>query len=100
MNALFSLIDQVLYIYTVLIFVWVILSWLMTFGVLPSHNPMVASVMDFLYRIMDPALKHIRRFLPSFGGIDLSPLVLMLLLFFLRTLLRRDIAPLFGINGF
>ena len=97
MTALFLLLDKILDIYLFVIFIWVVFSWLMAFGVLPTHNRLVSSVMDILHRLTQPALQRIRRFLPAFGGVDLSPMVLILLLWFLQNLLRNDIAPLFGV---
>ena len=95
MNALFWLIDQVIGFYITLVIVQVVLSWLVAFNVINTRNRFVYMVGDFLYRITEPALKPIRRLLPTMGGIDLSPVVLILGLYFLRVLLLRDILPAF-----
>jgi YggT family protein len=95
MNALFWLIDQVIGLYITLVIVQVVLSWLVAFNVVNTRNRFVYMVGDFLYRITEPALKPIRRLLPTMGGIDLSPVVLILGLYFLRVLLLRDILPAF-----
>jgi YggT family protein len=95
MNALFWLIDQVIGLYITLVIVQVVLSWLVAFNVINTGNRFVYMVGDFLYRITEPALKPIRRLLPTMGGIDLSPVVLILGLYFLRVLLLRDILPAF-----
>jgi YggT family protein len=95
MNALFWLIDQVIGLYITLVIVQVVLSWLVAFNVINTGNRFVYMVGDFLYRIPEPALKPIRRLLPTMGGIDLSPVVLILGLYFLRVLLLRDILPAF-----
>jgi YggT family protein len=95
MNALFWLIDQVIGFYITLVIVQVVLSWLVAFKVINTSNRFVYMVGDFLYRITEPALKPIRRLLPAMGGIDLSPVVLILGLYFLRVLLHRDIMPIF-----
>ena len=95
MNALFWLIDQVIGLYITLVIVQVVLSWLVAFNVINTGNRFVYMVGDFLYRITEPALKPIRRLLPNMGGIDLSPVVLILGLYFLRVLLLRDILPAF-----
>ena len=95
MNALFWLIDQVIGLYITLVIVQVVLSWLVAFNVINTSNRFVYLVGDFLYRITEPALKPIRRLLPTMGGIDLSPVVLILGLYFLRVLLLRDILPAF-----
>ena len=95
MNALFWLIDQVIGFYITLVIVQVVLSWLVAFNVINTGNRFVYMVGDFLYRITEPALKPIRRLLPNMGGIDLSPVVLILGLYFLRRLLSNDIKPVF-----
>jgi YggT family protein len=69
-----------------------ILSWLVAFNVLNTSNRFVYMVGDFLYRITEPALRPIRRFVPSLGGVDISPVVLILLLVFLRDFLLIDLA--------
>jgi YggT family protein len=66
-----------------------VLSWLVAFNVVNPHNRLVATVGEFLYRITEPALAPVRRFLPSFGGLDLSPVVVILLLIFVRNLLSE-----------
>lgn len=73
------------------IYIWVliasaILSWLLAFNVLNPRNQVVYTIGDFLYRITEPALRPIRRFVPFIGGIDISPVVLILLLIFARNL--------------
>jgi len=95
MNALFWLIDQVIGLYITLVIVQVVLSWLVAFNVVNTRNRFVYLVGDFLYRITEPALKPIRRLLPSLGSMDLSPVVLILGLYFARVLLLRDIMPIF-----
>lgn len=87
MGALLWLILQVINIYVWLIILQVVLSWLIAFNVINTSNRFVYMVGDFLYRITEPAMRPIRRILPNLGGIDLSPLVLLLLLFFAQRLL-------------
>jgi YggT family protein len=87
MNSVLWLILQIINIYVWLIILQVVLSWLIAFNVLNTNNRFVYLVGDFLYRITEPAMRPIRRILPSLGGIDLSPLVLLLLLFFVQRLL-------------
>ncbi len=87
MNSVLWLILQIINIYVWLIILQVVLSWLIAFNVLNTNNRFVYLVGDFLYRITEPAMRPIRRILPSLGGIDLSPLVLLLLLFFAQRLL-------------
>ena len=71
------------------LYIWVviagaILSWLIAFNVVNTHNRFVYQVADMLYRVTEPALRPIRRFIPNLGGIDISPVILILFLIFLR----------------
>jgi|SRR5215472_2509194 len=93
MHALFGLIDELLWIYILLLIAQAILSWLLAFGVINRYNRAVSVIGDFLYRITEPALRPIRAILPNFGGIDISPVILILILHFLRLLIAEDIAP-------
>lgn len=87
MQSLILLISTVIDIYIWILIASAILSWLIAFGVVNTYNRFVAMVGDALYRLTEPALRPIRSFLPNLGGIDLSPLVLILLLVFARNLL-------------
>jgi YggT family protein len=87
MYALLNLIDSAITIYIWLLIASVVLSWLVAFNVVNTRNRFIYVVGDFLHRITEPALRPIRRVLPNLGGIDISPLVLILLLYFLRDLL-------------
>ena len=104
MTALFWLIDAVLGFYYFLLIVTIIMSWLVMFGIINSYQPFVQTVQRFLYSITEPALMPIRqvlgRFFPNLGGLDISPIILIFLIFALRVLLRSDIAPLFGIYNY
>ena len=93
MNALLWLINTLIGIYIWLLIAQAVLSWLVAFGIVNRHNRMVAMVGDFLWRITEPWLRPIRRVLPDHGGIDISPVILILLLVFLQRLLDYDIAP-------
>ncbi len=93
MYAIFWLIDTVLGLYITVVIIQVVLSWLVSFNVVNTRNRFVYLVGDLLYRLTEPALRPIRRFLPRFGGMDISPEVLILVLYFLRVLLIRDLAP-------
>lgn len=86
---LFNLIIAALQIYVWCLLISVILSWLVAFKVINTSNRFVYMVGDFLYRITEPALRRIRRFLPNLGGVDLSPIVLILLIFFVQETLAR-----------
>ncbi len=86
-RALFWLADQLLYLYIWAVILAAVFSTLASFGVLDTRNRIVWTIGDFLYRVTDPALRPIRRFLPNLGGIDLSPLILLLVLQAARMLL-------------
>ena len=87
MHSLVILIDTIIEIYIWILIASAVLSWLVAFGVVNTYNRFVNTVGEMLYRLTEPALRPIRNFLPTFGGIDLSPMVLILLLFFIRNLL-------------
>ena len=93
MNAILGLIDTVIYLYTFVIVAQVVLSWLVAFNVVNTRNRFVYMVGDFLHRATDPALKPIRKVMPNLGGLDISPIVLILGLVFLQNLIRYDIEP-------
>ena len=94
MRALLWLIDTILWLYIVLLLAQAVLSWLLAFGVINRYNRGVAVFGDFLYRITEPALRPIRSVLPNFGGLDISPMILILIIYFLRILIAEDIAPI------
>ncbi len=87
MHALAYLVDTVIQAYIWILIASAILSWLVAFDVINRRNPFVAKVGLFLYHITEPVLRPIRRVLPLIAGVDLSPLVLILLLWFIRNLL-------------
>ena len=93
MNAFFWLIDTVIDLYIMVVLAQVVLSWLVAFNVVNTRNRFVYMIGDFLHRATDPVLKRIRRVLPNLGGLDISPIVLILGLFFIRRLLIFDVAP-------
>ena len=87
MNSLLMLLVTVIDLYVWVIIISAVLSWLAAFNVINSSNRFVAMIGDMLYRLTEPALGPIRRFLPNLGGIDISPVILILLLLFARNLL-------------
>ncbi|PPR23293.1 MAG: hypothetical protein CFH40_01107 [Alphaproteobacteria bacterium MarineAlpha10_Bin3] len=87
MNSLVWLISTVIELYVWCLIISAVLSWLVAFKVVNTQNRFVYLAGDFLHRVTEPALRPIRRFLPTLGGIDLSPIVLILLLFFAKSLL-------------
>jgi YggT family protein len=95
MLALFRTIDFALSIYTWIIIASAVFSWLYAFNIVNARNPFVASVGDFLYKVTEPVLRPIRRFMPDLGSVDVSPIVLFVIIYFIRQLLWTSIAPLF-----
>jgi YggT family protein len=89
MYAFLSLVHTVISIYIWLLIAQAILSWLVGFGIVNRYNRVVTTVGDFLWRITEPLLRPIRRILPDLGGIDISPVILILLLWFLDGLIRE-----------
>jgi YggT family protein len=87
MYALLQLISTVIEIYIYILVASAILSWLIAFNVVNTRNPLVHTVADVLYRLTEPVLAPLRRVLPSLGGLDISPVVVILLLIFIRRLL-------------
>ena len=87
MLSLARLIDLVIQIYTWVLIASAVLSWLLAFGIINRHSPVVNQVGRFLYQVTEPVLRPIRRFVPLIGGVDLSPLIVILLLWLLRNLL-------------
>ena len=88
-GPLFWLVDTIISIYIWVLIASAILSWLVAFNVVNTRNRFVYLLGDFLRRVTEPALRPIRRILPNLGGVDLSPLVLILLLLFVRQVLAR-----------
>lgn len=88
MHALQMLVSQIINLYVFVLGVYIILSWLIGFNIVNRYQPVVAKVNDVLTRITEPALRPIRKYMPDLGGLDLSPIVLILLLNFLDNLLH------------
>lgn len=93
MYAILNLFNTLISIYIWLLVASVVLSWLIAFNVISTGNPIVYQIRDFLYRITEPALRPIRNLLPNLGGIDISPMVLILALYFLRDLAFEILLP-------
>ena len=87
MNSLLILIDNIIYLFSLVLIINIILSWLATFNVINTSNRFVYSIFDTLYRLCEPSLNFVRRYLPNFGAIDLSPIVVYLALWFIKSLL-------------
>ena len=93
MKSIFFLVDSVINIYIWLIIINVILSWLVSFNVLNTQNRFVFAVLNATHQLTDPVLNKIRRFIPNLGSIDISPVVLILLLIFIRNLFFELLSP-------
>ena len=88
-DPIFRIIDIVLQMYIYVVIAAAILSWLVAFNVVNTRNQVVYQIGNALYRLTEPALRPIRRILPNLGGIDISPVVLLLLIYFLQMLVRN-----------
>jgi YggT family protein len=86
-GAIFWLVSELIHLYILAIIIAVVISMLISFGVINAHSRFVYTVSDFLNRLTEPVLAPIRRFLPDLGGIDISPLIAILLLEFIERLL-------------
>jgi YggT family protein len=93
MRALFLVIDLALQIYIWIVIAMAIFSWLVAFNVVNTRNQVVAMIGDFLYRVTDPVLRPIRNMLPNLGGIDISPVILFLIIVFIRYVIALYILP-------
>ena len=94
MLAILRTVDLALDIYTWIIIASAVFSWLYAFNVVNSRNRFVASIGEFLYKVTEPALRPIRKILPDLGGIDISPIVLLLAIFFIRQFMWNTLAPI------
>ncbi|WP_375456023.1 YggT family protein [uncultured Methylobacterium sp.] len=89
MNSLIWLFDTIVQLFIYVLIASAILSWLVAFNVVNVRNPIVAQVGEVLYRITEPVLRPIRNLLPNLGGVDISPIILILLLLFVSRLLHE-----------
>ena len=94
MIAIFYLALQILKLYSYVVIANVIVSWLVAFNVLNTQNRFVYSVLEMTYRLTDPILNRIRRFIPNLGSLDISPVILLLLIWFIEMCMKLYIAPI------
>ena len=94
MIAIFYLALQILKLYSYVVIVNVIISWLIAFNILNTQNRFVYSLLELSYRLTDPILNKIRRFLPNLGSLDISPIILLLLIWFIEMCMKLYIAPM------
>ena len=93
MRALLDVVLLALQLYVWLLIAAAILSWLIAFNVVNTRNQFVAAVAEFLFRITEPVLAPIRRLIPAFGGLDISPIILILLIMFIERVILYYIDP-------
>ena len=86
MNALLWLFNTLIQLYIYILIASAVLSWLIAFNVVNVRSPVVSQIGDFLYRVTEPVLRPIRNILPNLGGVDISPVILILLLLFVQKL--------------
>ncbi len=96
MTALLNVILIALNLYFYVIIASAIFSWLYAFNIINSNNQVISSIGRALYNLTEPALRPIRRFLPDLGGIDISPVILLLGIIFVRQLIVLNLMPLFA----
>ncbi len=94
MKAIYLLTLQILHIYTWVVIVHVVLSWLISFNILNTQNRFVYLILDFSYRATNPFLEKIRNYTPNLGAIDISPIILLLLLWFIEICMGLYLRPI------
>lgn len=93
MYAVYNLINTVIGIYIWILIASVVLSWLVAFNVINTRNHVVYMIGDLLHRLTEPLLRPIRNILPNMGGLDISPVILILVLYFVRDLAFQYLRP-------
>ena len=94
MIAIFHLVLQILKLYSYVVIANVVISWLIAFNILNTQNRFVYSILELTYRLTDPFLNRIRQFLPNLGALDISPIILLLLIWFIEMCMKLYIAPM------
>jgi YggT family protein len=94
MIAIFYLVLQILKLYYYVVIANVVISWLVAFNVLNTQNRFVYSVLEMTYRLTDPILNRIRRFIPNLGSLDISPVILLILIWFIEMCMYLYIKPM------
>ena len=87
MNSLLYLIIQIINLFQFILIAYIILTWLVNFNIINTGNRFVYTILEALYRLCEPSLNFVRRYLPTFGAIDLSPIIVYLALWFAKSLL-------------
>ena len=94
MIAIFYLVLQILKLYSYVVIANVLISWLIAFNVLNTQNRFVYSILELTYKLTDPILNRIRQFLPNLGSLDISPIILLLLIWFIEMCMKLYVAPI------
>ena len=87
MNSLLGLIIQIINLYQFILLIYIIMTWLISFNIINTTNQFIFSMMNDLYRLCEPSLRLVRQYLPNLGAIDISPVIVYLLLWFIKSLL-------------
>ena len=94
MIAIFYLALQILKLYSYVVIANVVISWLVAFNVLNTQNRFVYSILEMTYKLTNPILNKIRSFLPNLGSLDISPIILLILIWFIEMCMKLYIAPI------
>ena len=94
MIAIFYLVLQILKLYSYVVIANVIVSWLIAFNVLNTQNRFVYAILELSYKLTEHFLNKIRRFVPKLGSLDISPIILLLLIWFIEMCMKLYIAPM------
>ena len=87
MNSLLALIIQIINLYKFVLLIYIIATWLISFNIINTSNRLIYTAMEFLYKVCEPSLRIVRKYIPNFGNIDISPIIVYLLLWFIQSLL-------------
>ncbi len=94
MIAIYYLVLQIIKLYSYVVIANILISWLIAFNVLNTQNRFVFIIFDFTYRLTNPILNRIRYFLPNLGSLDISPIILLLLIWFVEMCMKLYVAPM------
>ena len=86
-HPLLWLIDEIIDLYKFILIIYIIATWLINFNVINTSNQFVFSTMNFLYKLCDPSLRLVKKYIPNFGNIDISPIIVFILLTFFQKIL-------------
>ena len=87
MNSLLALIIQIINLYKFVLLIYIIAIWLINFNIINTSNRFMYTAMEFLYKLCEPSLRIVRKYIPNFGNIDISPIIVYILLWFIQSLL-------------